>query len=112
MSNFVCNHCEAACIDIPGRGYISGCDHYPLPDYPGPTIGDIWRYAKEEYGAHCPETILLNSLIRYFIAKAAGKKSKKPELSDEQKMLLLFISEAWRWRRLTIYLPKRAKVHG
>lgn len=29
MSSFVCEHCGAEIIDTP-RGYISGCEHYPL----------------------------------------------------------------------------------
>lgn len=29
MSNFICEHCGTSIIDSP-KGYITGCEHYPI----------------------------------------------------------------------------------
>ena len=31
MSSFYCEKCGASLIDMPGKGYITFCKHYPPP---------------------------------------------------------------------------------
>ncbi len=38
MSNFACDKCGAICRDS-GRGFISGCEHYPPDIKPLPALG-------------------------------------------------------------------------
>lgn len=35
MSNFTCEKCGTAIIDTPSRGYVTGCEHYPLEKITG-----------------------------------------------------------------------------
>lgn len=33
MSNFTCEHCASPVLDSP-KGYVTGCEHYPIPNKP------------------------------------------------------------------------------
>ena len=61
MSHFHCEHCGALIADSP-RGYVTGCEHYPVPKadweiYSKPNPRDRWLidalvelYGKKEDG--------------------------------------------------------------
>ncbi|MFA5753366.1 MAG: hypothetical protein WC910_09880 [Bacteroidales bacterium] len=38
MSSFYCEHCGALCSDTP-RGYVTGCEHYPVDVEQCPICG-------------------------------------------------------------------------
>lgn len=97
MSSYACRTCGAVCLDegFP-RGYISGCEEYPVPDHPGPYLSEIWALAKEHFGPYCPETKLAKRCVVYRELYRAGMFV----LTDEEKMLLLLLGEMWKWRRV------------
>ena len=90
MSSFQCEKCGLLCLELPGRGHVSGCDHYPVPDRPGPTVQELISFTRELCGADSPEYRVAIEMIG-----VCG-----PEFTEEEVFLLLFLTEAWKWREI------------
>lgn len=101
MSSFQCPECQAWCLDGEVRGYTSGCEHYPVPESPGPFLSEAAEFATAEYGIRSQEARLARRCYKYATIYNSGVLA----LDDNDKVLLLFIVEAWRWRRIDWLTP-------
>ena len=90
MSSFACARCGLICSDDGPRGYISGCEHYPVHDEVLPEIQELITFTRQMCGHNSPEYWLVLRLI------GACERS----FTDEEVFLLMFLTEAWRWREV------------
>lgn len=90
MSSFNCEKCGLLCADDGPRGYISGCDHYPVDDKTKPTIWEIIEFTRATCGGGSEEYEVVINLVATCTYR----------FTDEEIFLIMLLTEAWRRREI------------